>query len=153
MRCRLTPLDANEDIQLDNAEDSVPTEIPSVPTVIPADYTNDSEPSDNIENFLGDVESDAKDINPKAYQATDILPKDRSEDAEDIDLEETDEEGDREEDDSEDFSEPQQTSWMLVIFVVAIVFLLGCGVFYAVTQTPFGKQWMQPQNSTPQAPK
>jgi protein phosphatase len=147
MRCKLTPLDANEDIQLDNFEDSVPTEIPSVPTVIPADYANNSEPSDNIESFSDDVKSDTKDTNPKAFQATDILPQERAEDLEDVNLDKTDED---EEDSSEDSSEPEQTSWMSIVIIVLVAFLLGCGIF-AATQTPFIRQLTRPQNA-PEVP-
>ncbi|WP_019499892.1 PP2C family protein-serine/threonine phosphatase [Pseudanabaena sp. PCC 6802] len=147
MRCRLTPLDPNDDIQLDNVEDSVPTEIPSVPTVIPADYAVNSEPSSNVENFAGDVKSDVEDINPKAYQATDILPQKQTGESEDINLDETEED----EDDSEDSSAPEQTSLISIILIVVIAFLMGCGIFAAI-QTPFVKQLMQPQ-STPQVPQ
>jgi protein phosphatase len=137
MRCRLAPLDANEGVQLNN-EDSVPTEIPSIPTVIPVD---NSAESSNIENFAGDVESDIKGINPKALQATDILPQNRSEDIEDINTDVANEEDDEEEEESEDSSEPVQTSWVSIILIFLVASLLGCGVFLAVT--PQGQQLMQ----------
>ncbi|NJM28525.1 MAG: protein-serine/threonine phosphatase [Pseudanabaena sp. RU_4_16] len=124
MRCRLAPPDANEDIQLDDDTDSVPTEILTVPTVIPMD-------------------------NPEAHSLkTDDLEVEHSEDItqpmenlrepESVELDTED----ADEDESEaEFNTPQQTSRVSIISLAIVIFLLGCGITAALT--PFGQNWMR----------
>ncbi len=143
MRCRLAPPDPNEDIELDSASNdaptliptvpteipSVPTEIPTVPTEIPTVPTEiPTPPIDLLVENNREVENseDDEDSIENLYE----INGDR------VGLEETDE-------DTTDLKSDasQQTSRGLVISLVIVMFLLGCGITAALT--PAGQNWMR----------
>lgn len=132
MRCRLAPPDANEDYDPDDipteipiVPTSVPTEIPSVPTeipIVPASSTdlpsdisleaeNSEDNEDSIEN-LYEIASNELGADETDTDATVVKPY-----------------------------TSQQTSRGMVISLVFIMFLLGCGITVALT--PSGQNWMR----------
>jgi protein phosphatase len=150
MRCRLAPPDPNEDIELDSASNDAPTLIPTVPTEIPSVPTEIPTVPTGIPTVPTEIPTVPTEI---PTPPIDLLVEnnrevENSEDNEDsienlyeingdrVGLEETDE-------DTTDLKSDasQQTSRGLVISLVIVMFLLGCGITAALT--PAGQNWMR----------